>query len=473
MGKLKYLPAAFIIASVIAGCGDQNANQNQVGENNTPVVIAPAAGPTFQLTSPERILAGGCAKFKIVANQPVAQELLFAAEDLSIAMYRDSACRLAIGSVPMPSGSTSADFYVSTKRSGAFSLKLRWDVNKEPLNAAGTVLPSTSLKVNITGKSNAVAGECFPVVLRSLDIHDNVVVSNATFTLSNGFYKDSACANAQNVPLPFGNRATYGLYSKRNSAGVQTLQAQAPGVADGMLSTTIVAAPIKNVWTYFPRIALNACGAALVRVGDQFGNETNSPSDLQIQVSPVAGSRFFLTSDCSDTAKTAPFNVAIDQGRSRVLLYIKGTVAGALEIPARVVSASPSLTLSPHTGRFVVDVALLARTLAYSPADTTMTVRRAACTRLTVQLLDNVSLPTRTLANYAPMLSGSDDKARFFSNSSCTTAITRASMVSGTSSATFYYKDVSSAAGDHVSDVTVADPQNIYTAARIRITSQN
>jgi len=243
------------------------------------------------------------------------------------------------------------------------------------------------------------------------------------------FYSDSTCTTAITATsiATTTNLATF--FYKDTKAGSPAITVTGSGAFSATVTqteTVNLAAASKLAFSQQP--STTTAGQAIapavtVQVQDQFGNVvTTDTSNVSITIS--AGGAF---SSASTTTVAAVAGVA-------TFSNLVPTKAGTFTL-----SASDGTLTGATSSNFSVTTTAASK-LVFTTAVQTLTAG-VCSTAITVQSQDSLGNPTNPASAETLALASSSSGGTFYSDSTCTTAITATSIATTTNLATFFYKD--------------------------------
>lgn len=381
-----------------------------------------------------------------------------------ILIASNSTCTSTATQVTVPSGQSSATFWVSGQAQGSVTV-----------TASETSLTSGMLAVTVTpGAPNQLAfvteaqtlekGACSGIA--TVEVRDSA--NNPTQFTTAGqlslsanpmasitFFSDEGCtAPTGTLPVTVGqSRASF--YFRDNMEETVTLTVAQSGLTSATQAQTITPLrPTELVFTTPARsAAAGVCSGVLTVEARAQGSATTvvtaTPVDLAA-AAPETEFEFFSNSNCS----TKVTQVSIAAGQGTASFYFKGTKVGTVGLTVSsagvATSATQDATLTPGTAD-----ALRFTTVPH-------TVRAGECSpAVTVQATDAYGNVTNVGSNKSLGLdetgSPSDGNFKFYSDAGCGSSVTSVSIPNGQSTASFYFK------GEKARTVTVTVNASGYT----------
>ncbi len=404
-------------------------------------------------TPPRTVTANGCSAALTVQLQDAlgnpavdvtARTVDFlAAPAPGVAFFSDAACAVPAGAVGLPAGAGSASVYLRATSAGmvtvtAQSTGLTDAVQVENITAA---VPS---RLAIASAAQTVAaGACSaPFVLEVRDASGNLTTVPAATSAALAaappagfaFYSDAACATAITAaPLPAGASSAT-VFFRGTAAGPVTLTATTAGLTPASQAQTLTpAAPDRFAFTTPARsVVAGACSQVL---GFQTRDAFNNPSapalalPVGLAAAPAAGVTFY-----SDAACTAAItDVTVAAGAQTGSFYFRATSSGAVTVTLSAASFTPASQAQTVT-------AAPPDRIAFLTAAQSVTV--GACS-------SGVTLQSRDASGNASAVAGATAIAltaapaaglTFYSNATCTTALTSVTLAAASSSVGFYFR---------------------------------
>jgi type II secretory pathway pseudopilin PulG len=347
------------------------------------------------------------------------------------AHFATSSNGTSITSISIASGSSSATFYYGDTKAGApvitaSATGLTAGTQTETINA-GT---ATKLAITTQPPSSTGGGTSFGVGVSVEDALSNVVTtSSASVSLAIGTNPSSGILTCATNPVSASSGLTTFSCSINKPGAGYTLTATASSLTSATTSSfTITTGPAaKLVVTTQPPASATA-GAnftTAVSVEDAGGNVVTTSSALvalAIATNPSTGSLTCTTNPVTASSGVATFSCSINKaGAGYTLTATSGSLTSATTTATTINAGAASrfvITSNPVTG-----VASNSATLG----------------PITVQEQDSQGNPTTT-AETVNLSSNSTGTARF-ATSSGGSAVTSVSILSGSSSTTFFYGD--------------------------------
>ena len=301
--------------------------------------------------------------------------------------------------------------------------------------------PSYSKLAFTTAPQTVQVGMCSTETTVQLQDADNSpvgVTADTTVALSavppDGlqFFTEAGCAGTAVTSVTIRkSSSSVSFYFKGTRTGDVTISASSPGLAeDSQVAQVLPGAARRLVFMSPARTTTaGACSAvAQLQSQDAQGNPAPVPSatTVSLMASPSTDFQFYSDASCA----TAVASITLPMGASHGSFYFKGERAGTITLTAAatgLTNAVQEQTLVPGN----------ASSLAFSTSTPAQTLLAGTCSMRTVESRDAFGNLATNGAIFN--LSGST-LAEFFSDSGCTTSISQATIPSGSSSASFYFK---------------------------------
>jgi hypothetical protein len=437
------------------------AQQDQTVTGAAPVVLAFA-------TPPRTAEAGVCSSVVTLETRdslgnasPVAAPVtasLSGTPSGSYTFYTDAACTgSAVTQVTVAAGQSTASLYFkgSAVAVGALSANAG---GFPPISQPATVLPGQARALAfVTGVQGVQAAQCSGIVtVRSQDTSGNAATVLATTQLDLSanpfagftFYSDAGCTTAVTfVNLTTASGPTASFYFKASNPVQHTLTVQGSGLGSVQQVENVgVGTAAKLAFTTAAQtMTAGACsGLVTVQSQDAAGNAANVASSTTVNLVAAPSTSFLFYSDNTCTTAITQVTVAV----SSAGFYFRGTRAGSVSV-----TASTAGSLSPATQGQTLNRDIPSK-LVFTSAVQSLTAR--ACSALaSLEVRDQFDNVTPVVAGATVTLTAVPPAGfAFFSDSSCTAAVTTAAVAPNGSTASFYFKGT--AAGSVV--VTATSP---------------
>jgi len=441
----------------------------------TQTVTLVAAGAASRLaftTSAQTVNVGACSAVTTVqlqnslgasVNATSATPVQLTSGAPGMVFFSDSGCASATASVSIAIGGDSTSFYFKDSASGAPLITATASGLTAATQAETIVAPAAALAFTST-QQTLTAGVCSAVItIQSQDSFGNPAdvaaqtTVNLTTTSSGGaFYSNTACTQtATSVAIAAGS-GTASFYYADSAAGTPTLTASASGLASGTQAENIgAAAASKLVFTTAPQsVVAGVCSAVVtVRSLDTYNNPASVAAVTTVALgSTSSGGTFYAGAGCTG----AVTSVSIAAGSDATSFYFKDTAIG-----------SPTITGSATLFNSATQVETVR---AAAPArlvftTTAQTANAGSCSAvMTVELRDGFDNVAPAQAAITVSLSSSAGTSAFFSDPSCSSAVSSRPIAVNATQASFYFKD--SAAGSP----TVTASSGTLTSATQQVT---
>lgn len=289
-------------------------------------------------------------------------------------------------------------------------------------------------KLAFVGPSTTTTISCAPISVRTVDNADSNANSIGNTRVSLGadagsFYSSSTCATSITGAQISAGTNSVTVYYRSSTAGTRTLTATAPGLSSATLTTVVSEAPPDRLTLTGATSATTVeCTPYVVTARDATNVARAVSRDTALTFSDGnAGGTFSLSSRCTDSVTSA----SIPSGQSTTTVYYKKTSPGPTNLQVDAVAFAPgqlSVTITIGPGA----------TLSISANATTSTA--VDCLPYVTTMSDAYGNVANAPSDLAVGLGGAGTSGAFYSNTTCTSAITSVTLMSGTPSATYYYK---------------------------------
>jgi uncharacterized delta-60 repeat protein len=404
--------------------------------------VDPAAPSQLVFTGSSAISAGNCTLYTVTSRDPygnvspvaTAKTITFSSAQGSF--FSNAACTTGTTTASLDSLQSSVTVYFKAPGVGAFTIT-GTAIGLTDATLSGTVNPNSPTQLALSGPATLVAGACGAYTATSRDAQGNVatVGSDTALNLSapagGAFHADASCATAAvtSVTLASGTSAKT-FYYRNPEVEPVTVTVAASGLASADVSTTInpAAATVLVVSSASP-VTAGACTALVITSKDAFGNVSTVGSDTSVTLSGT-GVTYSTAPDCGTATSTG----TIPSGDSTVTVYYRITGSGTSTVTAGaggMTSGSQSVTVNPATAT------VLALTGSAS-------VTAGICTAYTITTKDTFGNVSNVGGDTAVTLAAT--AGLFYTGATCASTTTTATVVSGTSSVTTYFKATASGA---------------------------
>ncbi len=411
--------------------------------------------PTVQVlsTASQTVTAGTCMQINLQVRDnngnasPVSGNQtasLSANPTTGFTFYSNSGCSTSTTSVTVSSGQSSASFYAKPTKAGSVTVTAT-TTGLTDGTLSLTVNAAAPNKVSFLSTPQTIdVGACSGITTVEMqDTYGNSTpgASSTTINLSGStgtitFYTDSTCTSATTSVSAPASQSTASFYFKDSAVESVTITAASTGLTNGTQSETInPLAPTALVFTTGAQSVPAGTCSAKVTVQAQAGalpTTVLNPLTVNLAASPATGFTFYTNSNCS----TATAQVTIPTGQGSVDFYFKGTAAGTVGLTG----SSGSLTSATQNATIT---ALGATKVVFSSSPYS-TVAGVCSAMVTIQSADTYGNASAVGANKTVNLTDSgtvsDGSFAFYSDSNCGTPITSVVILSGQTTANFYYK---------------------------------
>jgi hypothetical protein len=351
--------------------------------------------------------------------------------------YSDSGCSTQVTSVSIPSGTSSANFYYKGTLVQSYSM-FATSSGLAGGSMAFTLIAGAPAAITLSGPASVSGGACSSGFTATLvDAYGNTAIASSPTTINLGgggsgaFYADSSCGSAVTSVAVAAGTSIKAFYFKDNISESLTLTTGATGLTGGSallaVSSTAGATRLTLAAQQPYSTAGNCFGPITVTLADSNGTPVNAALATPVSFTSNGTGAFFSNAACTTGASSA----TISSGNSTAQIYYKGSVTESYTLFASATGLTGgSLPLTM---------------IADAPASLTLngptSVNKGSCSSaFTMSLLDTYGNTAKAASNLTVNLSGAGAGA-FYSDSSCSSAVTSVTIGSGTSTKTFYLKD--------------------------------
>ena len=433
--------------------------------------VAPPTQIVFS-TAPLQLTAGDCSsaltlEARDARNQPQTVSgptalLLSASPDTGVTFYADSACTTAATQITVFPGASRGSFYLRATKAGSLTLTAQASGIGQATQPE-TVFPAKATTLVLAGSAQTLSTDAAcsqPITLQTFDAFGNTVAPSANLPVtlaaspSNGvtFYAGAGCSGAATTTLTVPLGTTSATFSFRaTKTGTFNLSASAAGYSPGAQDATITPGLANALAFSTPpaNVSAGVCTALGLESHDAAGNAAPVTAATSVTLtSNPALVTFYADAACSMVSG----NVTLGANTSSATVYFKATQAGSTTLSATAAgfaSASQSATITP-----AAPASLAFSSLVQSKAAGTCSAA------VTVQTRDAFGSASSVSTNTAVNLSASPGTGfAFYSDASCTNAVSSATIAANTNTATFYFK------GTQVASVTLTASASGLTSA--------
>lgn len=361
----------------------------------------------------------------------------------ALAYFADSLCTTPTTQVMVGAGTSTALVYFRGQQPGALTAQVS-STGLMGDSQVQTILPGPAAQLAFaTPPRSAPAGSCSAdvvVEVRDASGFSTTVTAPATVSLTANpaagvtLYDDAACTNAVTQVALAAGTGSARLYFRGTAVGMVTVDAQSPGLAPAQQVETVTAGPPAQLVFVTPPQTVGAgmCSAvATVEARDAFGNPAPNAAarTLALSAAPPAGVTFFSDPGCS----TASASVGLPAGATQASFFFRATQVGTLTLTAASAGLTPAqqqATVAPGAvAALAFTTAAQTRTAGACSGAATVEVRDALGNASPVASATPVGLAAAPAAGFT-----------FYSDATCTTAVTGASVPMGGTTATLYFR---------------------------------
>lgn len=438
----------FIASQVGTGTISVANNKNLDTTSQVETFTAGAASALDFQTPVRTVAAGGCSQvitvfakddygFETNAGQNYTLNLTPPAGGQ---FYSSASCTAGteIATTTLATGTSRANIYLKVPAStGTVSISVAASgLTSHSQNVVITGAAPSSLVFISSAQSGVVVETCSAQVTFGFqDAYANTAVAsgNTTVNLSSAaalFYSDVGCTSQiTSVTVP-NAQGTGKFYFKPIQVGNVVTDISAAGLTGASQSQNATAGSVsKLVFSSAPQtFTAGTCRPATLQTQDALNNPSAVPADRTISLaSSGSPATFYASSDCSGPSTTTLTQLS---GTSSVSFSFMITVSGTSNFTGSssgVAQALQTQTINPATPT----------KLAFATSQRTA-VAGACSLNITVQSQDVYSNPSPLASTKTVSLAGSP--LVFYTDSGCNTPASSVDIVSGTHSATFYFK---------------------------------
>lgn len=419
--------------------------------NVTQSFVSQAGAPSkITLSGPAAVLAAECRAYDLriedtlgnLSNVASNQTINFSGVG-SASFYSDAGCSVGITSTIFTAGTSLKVVYL--KGLSAASLSIQADDSGSLTAASKSVqiqsLPAVSLAM--TGPTSSVVQSCATFLVKVVDAYGNSVDQGSDLTVdllgkgSGGFYSDAGCSALVNQVTVSTGTNSKNFYFKSNVSESLSFLSQASGLADASKSFSSVAlAPSKLVLSGLASISTGTCSGYTASIQDSLNNAVGAGVSKTINLSGAgAGGAFYLDSACSSSTSS----ISLTSSQTDKIFYYKTSSAGS---PTLVIDdiGLPDLTAA----NLVLTVTSSGggggpTKLAFAGSSN---INTGTCAAYVIQSQDSYG-STQAVSSDTTITLAGVSTGSFYSDTTCSTTTTAATLTNGTSLTTVYFKDAS------------------------------
>jgi hypothetical protein len=280
---------------------------------------------------------------------------------------------------------------------------------------------------------------CRSLQVQLRDPNNNAVTATASvpveLTDSSGagtFHTASNCSGGSTVTSVniTAGQSTVTYYYLRTAGATVTLTAASTGLTSATSNMVISSgSPNRLAWTTAPSATpQNVCTQFVIAVRDEQNLNANVSGATSLSLTGLgADGQIFSNSNCTNTLS----NQQISNGQSSLTYFYRKASTGTVTLDAQatgLTGTSRSLTVSTGTPSV----------LAFTAGNTSTPVN--TCTSYSIATRDEAGVQRNVTGDLTVDLTDGAAGGTFFSNATCTTAITQTTITNNTATRTFYYR---------------------------------
>ncbi|MBY0471033.1 hypothetical protein K2X30_07670 [bacterium] len=352
--------------------------------------------------------------------------------------YSDSSCTNEVTSVAVLAGQNHAIAYFSTLTSGADAIHFNsTGLTADSINVSVNPAPATQL--SLVGPAAINTTQCAIYTITSQDSHgvtaslrNDVAVNLNGAGINGSFHSNSACSSPiSQVAMLSGSTTKLVYYRQTTATAPITLTADSMGFTSGSVAVSLSNGAASVLSLLSPNgltFTTQNCVPLTLNTMDASGNVVSVLANTTVSLSTSNGGSFYSNNTCTTTISS----VVVSNGTYSKNFWYRKTNVGAVNLTASAPGKFPSVVaLTVNAGA--------ATKLAWSSGGTP--IASASCQVYTVTAQDANSNATPLLSAINVNLSDASAGGAFYSNSTCTTAVTSMPIAVGASvTASFYYK---------------------------------
>ncbi|MCC7386572.1 MAG: hypothetical protein IT384_32335 [Deltaproteobacteria bacterium] len=307
--------------------------------------------------------------------------------------------------------------------------------------ADGTI-PGPDTLVFVTPPRVATAGECSAALTLESRASDGAASTSpqpraieltAAPPLDLSFFSDAACATPVASATIAAGSSQVNVYVRATRAGSPILTAAGAdftAIATQLL-TVAPAAPAAMVFTSpAPRIQIDACSPpATIELRDAFGNAAPAGATRAVSLTATPPSGFTFSEDaaCGGQISTALFGPA----DSTLTMYFRGRASGAVEVRLESAGLTPATQIVTVTSGAPSTLVFTSAPQQLSAGDCSLPV--------VFETRDGADNPSNVASDLEVGLAPLGSALAFYADSACSAAVTSATVLRGTNTATFHF----------------------------------
>lgn len=438
----------------VAGSPTITATAAVLGLASQPQAVSAAVPSKLVVQTPPRtVIAGACSEAITFQAQdtygnPVAvaaaTPVSFSSTSTGATFFADSGCSTPTSLAPISAGSTTVTVYFRDTLAGSPLLTAASPGYLNGTQAEGVSAAAPARLAFASTAQVVTAGACSePALIEVQDAFGNASPASASLvlTLAGGasvtLFSDAACASAATTVSVSPGTSSQVFHFIGNVTGPISLEVSATALTGATQDQLISASgPSRLVLISAPQtVTAGGCSAAvLIQAQDSFGNPAAVSSTTSVVLTTTSTTQSFSpTGACASSVGT----VTLAPGTDTVAAYFRDTVTGPLVLTvsaAGLTSASQSQTIRAAAPSQLA--------LATAPPRG----RAGECLGpITGQSRDGFGNAAVVLSATALALRTTSTQAGYHSNASCTAPITQSTIPAGSSSTSFYYRDLKAA----------------------------
>ena len=408
------------------------------------VTVTSAPITALTVTGSNAIFTTDCASYSVNGNDSSGSPTL-ATTALSVtlsgagtagAFYSNATCSALITSTTIAIGASSQAVYYKQTTPGA-ATPTATATGPTSGSIAVTVSAGAPSGISLTGAASLTTVTCSPYTATLKDASANVTTTPAILTVNltgagtNGsFYSTAGCATTiTSVDVAAGASAA-SVYYRKTTPGSVTLSAASTGLTSGTRTVTVIASTPAKLSIADPGVSPSTIACTLLTVSslDASDNPVNVTVATAVTLGGAGtGGAFYSNATCATTTTTA--TIALGAGSAN--FYYKKTSPGAVTLTGTktgMLGASLALTI----------VAGPTNKLVFTSATTA--INATGCKAIVVNTRDLANNNVNVAADTTLTLTGEGADGAYYSNATCTTALTNTTILSGAGSLSYYYK---------------------------------
>jgi alpha-tubulin suppressor-like RCC1 family protein len=446
--------ASFAISTIANSIGQKNRYANVEitnvlnairGNQYSSLVIADDDPMSIELKGYDLLTADRCSlpiqvsslNYELQKTNVLNNEVMqLAGAGVGGSFYSDSDCTLSITQVTINAGANNKLIYFKTSTAGSLILtatSTNFGSANLPVTVQSLLPPS---QIELIGANQSLPLVCNAFVVNTLDanLKQKIVTGPTTVQLKTNFggnfYSDSNCSiPTVSVDLLAGT-AIARTYFKADNAGIFILSGETPGLTTlTFIFQSLPNATSRITWNGPQTVTTATCSNFNLKIEDAYGNPNYSDVSRNIVLSGKGAGAFYTSNACDVTAAT----FTLSSTEYQTTAYFKDATQENLYLTATQGSTKGYYPLSVSDGTPIYKLNLTGA----------QTLTTGTCVPYQIQTQDSLTSNPYPLPSSLPVTLAGDGSAAYYPSSACSGIITTATISSGSSDLTVYFKSAS------------------------------